>query len=101
MESLTRENQEITSKLKEFAMRDLKQQQHIKKLQKETQRTRAELQGIAMKEIKTFDVAQEIVIDEDTMQKQKQFDAKMQMNEQRLNEWKSDSILIQNELQSE
>eukprot|EP01083_Nonionella_stella_P065319 171034_1 len=34
MESLCHENKEITSKLKEFAMRDLKQQQQITKLQK-------------------------------------------------------------------
>eukprot|EP01083_Nonionella_stella_P139699 426689_1 len=99
--SLRRENQEITSKLKEFAMRDLKQQQHIKKLQNETQRMRAELDKIAMKEIKTLDVTQEIVIDEETMQKQKEFDEQMQMDEKRLNEWKCDSILIQNECKSE
>eukprot|EP01083_Nonionella_stella_P139698 426688_1 len=99
--SLMRENKEITSKLKEFAMRDLKQQQQITKLQNETERMRAEFERIAMKEIKAFCVAQDIVIDEDTMQKQKEFDAKMQMNEQQLNEWNSDSILIQNELKSE
>eukprot|EP01083_Nonionella_stella_P182706 658076_1 len=99
--SLRRENQEITSKLKDFAMRDLKQQQHIKKLQKETRGMRAELDKIAMKEIKTLDVTQEIVIDEETMQKQKEFDEQMQMDEKRLNEWKCDSILIQNECKSE
>eukprot|EP01083_Nonionella_stella_P150354 478876_1 len=42
MASLTRENEEITSKLKDFAMIDLKQQQQITKLQKGTQGMRVE-----------------------------------------------------------
>eukprot|EP01083_Nonionella_stella_P182707 658077_1 len=99
--SLMRENKEITSKLQDFAMRDLKQQQQITKLQNETERMRAEFERIAMKEIKAFDVAQNIVITEEIVQKQNEFDAQMRMDEQRLNEWKCDSILIQNECKSE
>eukprot|EP01083_Nonionella_stella_P001280 3731_1 len=81
-----------------LAMRDKEKEQEIIQLRKETE----DLQNsVAMREIKTFDVAEEVVIDKDTIEAQTSFDAQMQLDEARLNEWKFDSQKIENELKSE
>eukprot|EP01083_Nonionella_stella_P071094 190763_1 len=54
-----------------------------------------------MREIKTFNVAEEVVIGKDVMKTQKTLDDQMRLDEERLNEWKLDSQKIENELKSE
>eukprot|EP01083_Nonionella_stella_P312728 1119598_1 len=94
MASLKREKRAIEDKLKDFAMQDRRKQAQIKQLQ-------AKLDEISMNEIKRFDASEEIMMCKDTTQKQQEFDAKMQMDENRLTEWNLDSIKIENELKSE
>eukprot|EP01083_Nonionella_stella_P241582 843508_1 len=116
--SLKREKEGIESHLKTVAMRDLKKQEQIIKLQKEVgnlehiqlensklkeenEIMKAKLVKVAMKEVKTFVSEKEIVISKKKMETQKEFDGKLKLDEKRLNEWKIDSISIKNELQSE
>eukprot|EP01083_Nonionella_stella_P210324 761540_1 len=67
-------------------------------LQKEIAAMKAKLEKVAMKEIKTIETSQEIVMDKDRIEQQNEFKNKMKMDEKRLNEWKVDSISIKNEL---
>eukprot|EP01083_Nonionella_stella_P013553 38157_1 len=60
--------------------------------------TNAKLANIAMKEIKSFNAEEVIVISKDRLEKQNEFTDKMNKDEARLNEWKLDSISIENEL---
>eukprot|EP01083_Nonionella_stella_P176983 620757_1 len=84
--SLERANKALT-------MSDLEKEQR-----KEIEHLR---QSVAMREIKTFGVVEEVVIDKEIIEKQKSLDGQMRLDEERLNEWKLDSQKIENELKSE
>eukprot|EP01083_Nonionella_stella_P190159 704397_1 len=94
MASLKREKETI-------AMRDQNNAQEIVKLRKETEHLRNSVGKLAMREIRTFDVIQEVVVGKDIIEKQKTFHDQMILDDKRLNEWRTDSQKIQNELKSE
>eukprot|EP01083_Nonionella_stella_P075940 206697_1 len=116
--SLKREKEGIESHLKTVAMRDLKKQEQIIKLQKEVgnlehiqlensklkeenEIMKAKLAKVAMKQVKTFVSEKEMEISKNKMETQNEFDGKLKLDEKRLNEWKIDSMSIKNELQKE
>eukprot|EP01083_Nonionella_stella_P245299 852784_1 len=85
-EMISRDNSKITSLQQENA-----------KLKEANSIMTAKLKDIAVHPIKTFDL-QDIAMKEDTIEKQKEFDVQLQMDENRLNEWNLNSIKIENEL---
>eukprot|EP01083_Nonionella_stella_P194596 717651_1 len=101
IENLKRQN----TALKREIMDLQNEAQHFKtentKLKQEKGTIKAKLDECAMTDIKPFDAAQEVVIEKDTIEKQKELDSKLSMDEHRLHEWALDSIKIQNELKNE
>eukprot|EP01083_Nonionella_stella_P000697 1979_1 len=98
MTSLTRKHEGIRAKLTQ----EKKALQHENDtLKRDNNRMATRLQEFAMNQIKTCDARQEVVMQKETMEKQKQFDVKLQMDENRLREWNLNSIKIENELKCE
>eukprot|EP01083_Nonionella_stella_P160393 524304_1 len=100
-EKYTKQFQTLRSQITELKrQREREEQEKMeyckknKELMMHVSKARA-LNEITMKKVKTFDLAQEIVIDKDIMQKQKELDEKIQINEKQLNDlWKSEAIVV-------